>query len=193
MIAPSDLITGLPLAQLQDQLAAGMEQLGVEPTPKGLLEVCAEIVIIGLLVLGTMFCVLAAIGMARMPDVYSRMQAATKAGTLGVACLLLATSMHAASLPVIVEGILVILFLFLTSPIASHLIARSAYFVDVPRWKNTTIDELKGCYDPNSHRLDSGGDQDLGHAPAPIPHPAGQRKDAQNRGDSETPPIAQAR
>lgn len=173
-----------------------LEQLGVDPTPKGLLEVVAEIVIVGLLVLGTLFCVLAAIGMARMPDVYSRMQAATKAGTLGVACLLLASALHAASLPVIVEGVLIILFLFLTSPIASHLIARSAYFVDVPMWKNTTIDELRGCYDRASHRLDPKGDEDLGHAPAPIPHPAGQKRAGnatQNEGGSESPAIRQAR
>lgn len=174
-----------------------LAQVAVDETTRSILQIAGELLIVALLVLGTLFCVLGAVGMARMPDLYSRMQASTKAGTLGVVCLLLATAIHAASLMVFVEGVLIVLFLFLTSPIASHLIARSSYFVDVPRWKNTQLDELRGCYDRTSHRLDPHGDEgDLGSAPPPIPHPAGRPQTASNphnQGESEPRQIRQAR
>jgi len=49
----------------------------------------------------------------------------------------------------------VIAFLFLTAPIAAHMIGRAAYFVGLPPWKGTKVDELQGHYDPESHALSS--------------------------------------
>lgn len=97
--------------------------------------------------------VLAAVGLLRMPDVYCRMQAATKAGTLGVGCMVLAVATHFTSLDVILESILVIGMLFITAPVASHLIARAAYFTGSPMWDQTAHDEMRGCYDADSHVL----------------------------------------
>jgi len=106
-----------------------------------------------LVLVGGFFSVLAAVGLLRMPDVYTRMQAATKAGTLGVGCMVLAVATHFASLDVVLESLLVIVMLFITAPIASHLIARAAYFVGSPLWDGTAYDEMRGCYDADSHML----------------------------------------
>lgn len=106
-----------------------------------------------LVLVGGFFSVMAAVGLLRMPDVYTRMQAATKAGTLGVGCLVLAVATHFTTLDVILESILVIGMLFITAPIASHLIARAAYFTGAPLWDKTAYDEMRGCYDAESHVL----------------------------------------
>lgn len=108
---------------------------------------------VGLVLIGGCFCVLAAVGLLRMPDVYTRMQAATKAGTLGVGCMVLAVATYFVSLDVVLEALLVIGMLFMTAPIASHLIARAAYFVGSPLWEGTAHDEMRGCYDADSHVL----------------------------------------
>jgi multicomponent Na+:H+ antiporter subunit G len=44
-------------------------------------------------------------------------------------------------------------FVFLTAPVAAHMIARAAYFVGVSLWEGTMIDELRGHYDRRTHRL----------------------------------------
>ncbi len=108
---------------------------------------------VALVLVGGFFSVLAAVGLLRMPDVYCRMQAATKAGTLGVGCMVLAVATHFVSLDVVLEALLVIGMLFITAPIASHLIARAAYFVGSPLWDGTAHDEMRGCYDADSHIL----------------------------------------
>ena len=105
-----------------------------------------------MLLAGVILCGLSAIGILRMPDLYTRMQASAKAGTLGVACIILATAAHFASLGVGVKVVMILVFIFLTTPAAAHLIARAAYFVDVPIWKRTAYDDLHGCY-TEDHRL----------------------------------------
>lgn len=111
-----------------------------------------DILSIALLLCGIALCGLSALGIVRMPDLYTRMQAAAKAGTLGVACIILATAFHFASLSVAVKVGMILVFIFLTSPAAAHLIARAAYFVEVPIWKQTAFDDLHGCY-TEDHRL----------------------------------------
>ena len=101
-----------------------------------------DMVTAGLVFLGAAFSLLAAVGIVRMPDLYTRMQSATKAGTLGVACVVLAAAVHFRTASAAVEGVMVIVFLFATAPIASHLIARAAYGVGVPLWSRTARDDL---------------------------------------------------
>jgi multicomponent Na+:H+ antiporter subunit G len=96
-----------------------------------------------MMLLGAGFCLLGAIGMVRMPDVFTRLQAATKTGTLGVGCIMVGVALHFGDLGVAVRALLVVVFLFLTAPIAAHVIARAAYFVAVPLWNRTSLDELK--------------------------------------------------
>lgn len=96
-----------------------------------------------MLLVGVGFCVLGAVGMVRMPDLFTRMQAATKAGTLGAGFIMAAAAVHFGETGVIVRCILVIAFLLLTAPIAAHVIARAAYSVNTPLWERTAIDELR--------------------------------------------------
>jgi multicomponent Na+:H+ antiporter subunit G len=106
-----------------------------------------------LVVIGVFLNCVAAIGLIRLPDVYTRMQASTKGGTLGVGCIILACAIQFQSLLTASQAVLVILFMFLTAPVAGHLIGRAAYFVGVPKWDHTRFDELEGCYDPDTHAL----------------------------------------
>jgi multicomponent Na+:H+ antiporter subunit G len=94
-----------------------------------------------LMLLGGVFCLLGAVGLLRMPDVYTRLQAATKTGTLGVGCLMLGIAIHFGELGVSVRALLVVAFLFLTAPVAGHVIARAAYLVRTPIWNRTAVDE----------------------------------------------------
>jgi multicomponent Na+:H+ antiporter subunit G len=96
-----------------------------------------------LLVVGSAFMLLAGVGVVRMPDLFMRMQAATKAATLGGGCMLLAVAVHFNDLAVSARAFLVIAFVFLTAPVAAHMIARAAYSVGTPLWKGTIADELR--------------------------------------------------
>jgi len=95
-----------------------------------------------LVLAGVGFCCVAAFGLLRMPDLYNRMQSATKAGTLGIACVASAAGIHFATTTAVVEAVLVVLFFFATAPVGSHLIARAAYGVGVPLDRRTTQDDL---------------------------------------------------
>jgi multicomponent Na+:H+ antiporter subunit G len=102
-----------------------------------------DLVAAGLVLVGGVFMLLAGIGVVRMPDLFTRMQAATKGATLGAGCLLLAVAVHFRNLDVSARAVLVIVFVLLTAPVAAHLIARAAYAVGVPMWTGTLRDELK--------------------------------------------------
>lgn len=84
-----------------------------------------------LLVGGGFFAFIASLGVVRMQDVYIRMHASTKAGTLGVGMIAAAVAMTASGEGVAKE-IAIILFLLFTAPIGAHLIARAAFQSRVP-------------------------------------------------------------
>jgi multicomponent Na+:H+ antiporter subunit G len=110
------------------------------------------------LLAGSAFMLLAAIGVLRMPDLFTRLQATSKATTLGVGALMLGVAIHFGFGALFRAGAIVLLF-FVTAPIAAHVIARAAYFLGTRLWSRTIIDELRGHYDERTHRLrsDSGG------------------------------------
>ncbi len=94
-----------------------------------------------LMVSGSVFMLLAAVGVLRMPDLYTRMHAATKVGTIGVIGVMLAVAVHFAELGIVTRSILIILFFLITAPVAAHMIGRSAYFSRTPMWKGTVVNE----------------------------------------------------
>lgn len=100
-----------------------------------------------LLLAGGAFTLIAAVGVVKLPDLFTRMQASTKSATLGVGCTLLAAAVHSGEVGVVTHALLVASFLFLTAPIAAHMIARAAYNVGVPLWEGTRIDELRAHRD----------------------------------------------
>jgi multicomponent Na+:H+ antiporter subunit G len=127
--------------------------------------VIRDLLTIFLLLCGSLFCLLGAVGIVRMPDLFTRLQASTKAGTLGVGFIMVGTAIHFAELGVTVRSMLVIAFLFLTAPIAAHVIARAAYFVKIPLWQHTEFDELEGKYDTREHTVASPTDEHRRAAP----------------------------
>lgn len=108
-----------------------------------------------LMLAGAGFSFIAALGIFRMPDLFTRMQAAAKTGTLGVGLVLMALAFHFADVGVATRAGLVILFLFLTAPIAAHLIARAGYISGATLWHHSVCDELKGRYNMKTHELSS--------------------------------------
>jgi multicomponent Na+:H+ antiporter subunit G len=108
-----------------------------------------------LLLIGAGFMFVAAIGILRMPDLYTRASATTKAATLGVAATLLAAAVYFGELGITSRALATIAFLLLTAPVAAHMIGRAAYFGGVPLCSETIVDELSGHYDLTTHELES--------------------------------------
>jgi multicomponent Na+:H+ antiporter subunit G len=102
--------------------------------------------LIGFFILvGALLCLIAMFGVIRLPDVYTRNHAASKAATLGVMSILLGTFLYF----YFYEGhfnsrvILGIVFLFMTAPVSGHLINRAAYNSGVKIWDKSVRDDLK--------------------------------------------------
>ncbi len=115
----------------------------------------SQILSLILVLIGAFFMLLAGFGLLRMPDLFLRMSAATKASTLGAGFMLLGAAIYFPDLGTLSRSLATIVFIFLTAPVAAHRIARSAYFDDVPLWVGTKRDELAGQYDQRSHVLSS--------------------------------------
>lgn len=106
-----------------------------------------------LLILGSFLMLLAGVGVVRLPDVFMRMSASTKASTLGVILIMLGVVIHFDNLGATARAIGIVLFILLTGPISAHKIARAAYLTKTKLWSETKIDELKGRYDQETHTL----------------------------------------
>ena len=104
--------------------------------------VVIDSLVIFLLALGGLFSLLAAVGILVMPDVYTRMQAASKAVTFGATSIVLAAALHFQEAGVVARCLMVCVFLFVTVPVASHLIARAAYRTREPLAPETSVDDL---------------------------------------------------
>jgi len=105
-----------------------------------------EIITAVLLVLGSLFSFVAALGMLRLPDTVIRMHAATKAGTLGAGLILIGEAFFYAELGITLRALAAITFLLLTAPVAAHLIGRAAYYSNIRLWQKTWIDQLAERY-----------------------------------------------
>ena len=109
-----------------------------------------------LAIAGALFVLLAGLGVLRFPDIYARMHAATKASTLGISLVGLATAL------VLDDGRaklgIAVAFIFLTAPSAAHLVGRAAYRAEGIDIDLSTRDDLATLMD----------DEDQGE-----PHPGG--------------------
>lgn len=95
-----------------------------------------------LIPLGVFFSLVAALGVARLPDTYLRMHASTKAVTLGMWLVSLGVAVQLGT-PTAAAFALLISFLFaLTAPVSGHVLARAAYRAGNPLWINTHRDDL---------------------------------------------------
>jgi len=104
-----------------------------------------ELLVAACLAVGTFLMAVTGIGLLRFPDVFCRMHAAGKAGTLGVVMIILGTVIAVAGTAndVTFRGLLAVIFQFLTTPAATHLLARAAYLCEYPLSERTAVDELR--------------------------------------------------
>jgi len=104
-----------------------------------------ETVVLVLVLSGTLMSVLSSFGFIRLPDVYTRSHAAAKSTTLGILFILLGTFFYFWLLHgvISVRLLLGVIFVFLTAPVASHLIARSAYHHGAKLSDSSIKDDLK--------------------------------------------------
>jgi len=93
----------------------------------------------GLIIFGTFFYFLGGLGMFRMPDIYNRLQAGTKATTLGTFSVLLGVGF--VNPEFLGKAILIIAFIALTNPIGSSVLARAAYLRGIKPTPKTKVDE----------------------------------------------------
>jgi multicomponent Na+:H+ antiporter subunit G len=95
-----------------------------------------------LVLLGSLFALVGAIGLVRLPDVYARSHAASKAGTIGSGLAMLAIAVSAPEIYVATRAIAGLLFFLLTAPVAAHLLMRAAYIAGYPMWSGAIADAM---------------------------------------------------
>jgi multicomponent Na+:H+ antiporter subunit G len=100
-----------------------------------------ESVGITLISVGVAFNLLGALGLIRLPDVYNRLQAATKCVTLGTCMMLVGAGIADGGAEMIVKSLLCAGFVLLTSPVGAHALARGAHKGGVKLWEGSVVDK----------------------------------------------------
>lgn len=96
-----------------------------------------------LIITGSLFALVASIGLLRLPDMFSRMHAASKAGTVGSGLLLIAVGIHSADISIFVRALAGGVFFVLTAPVSAHLLARAAHKVGYRLHASSVVDEMR--------------------------------------------------
>jgi multicomponent Na+:H+ antiporter subunit G len=99
--------------------------------------------ILGLIfiIIGLVFDIFGCLGLVRLPDVYNRLQAATKCVTMGTCSILFGTFLIVGFTAAGMKALLCIVFLVLTTPVAAHAIARGAHRSGVKLWSGSVVDQ----------------------------------------------------
>lgn len=103
-----------------------------------------EGLVIFLLLAGSIFLLIGSIGLARLPDFFTRLHAPTKASTLGIGGVLIASALYfSAELPGLsVKELVITLFLFITAPITAHMMSKAAMHMErkpIDRTRNADL------------------------------------------------------
>lgn len=101
-----------------------------------------------LLLAGTALTVTAVIGLYRLPDIYARMHAATKAATLGITLCLIGAALRVDDVDVVTKLLLAAAFQLATAPVAGHLLGRAAHDTGTAQSISTVMDELEDPPNP---------------------------------------------
>lgn len=118
-------------------------------TAADILQALAGLLLVG----GGVFCVIAAVGVVRLPDAIMRMHASSKAGTVGCGLVLLAVALVFPDVGTVTRALAAIAFLLVSTPIASHMIGRAAYASGTDLCASTVADELRDTPDDPRNRL----------------------------------------
>jgi len=110
-----------------------------------------------LIAVGLVFDLLGTIGLVRLPDVYNRLQAATKSVTLGTCLILGGVAVYGFGYDLTalsVKALLCAGFVLLTSPVGAHAIARAAHVSGVQLWEGSVVDKFKEDFGQPPKELD---------------------------------------
>jgi multicomponent Na+:H+ antiporter subunit G len=112
---------------------------------KEMMETVGEPLIALLILIGALLSLISTLGLIRLPDVYLRSHAVTKSSTLGVLSILMGAFLYFMIFEEHLSArlLLGIIFVFITAPVAGHLIGRAAYRRGVPLWERSVQDDLK--------------------------------------------------
>ena len=94
-----------------------------------------------LIAIGILFDLFGCIGLVRLPDVYNRLQAATKCVTLGTCMILIGVLFIMGIGSAGIRALLCAVFILFTSPVAAHALARAAHRSGVKLWENSVVDK----------------------------------------------------
>jgi multicomponent Na+:H+ antiporter subunit G len=103
-----------------------------------------------LMVVGALFGAIAGLGVLRLPDLFTRMHSASKAGAVGAGLVLLAIAIVGFDASIALRAVLGILFLLLTTPLSAHLLARAAYHAGIRPLTNASLNEMETVTDSKS-------------------------------------------
>jgi multicomponent Na+:H+ antiporter subunit G len=103
----------------------------------------SEWVVSALIVVGVFFMFVSSLGVLRLSDFYTRIHAPTKAATLGLSSLLIAFAVAVPQTTAITKVLLAIGLVAATVPVGSHILMRAAYRSNVPRVRETKLDEYR--------------------------------------------------
>jgi len=92
-------------------------------------------------ILGSIILLISSIGLVRMPDAYNRIQVGTKASTMGT--ILSISSLFFIYPDWFGKLMILVLFVLITNPVSSHVLARAAYHIKLPFNSQTVVDQLK--------------------------------------------------
>lgn len=95
------------------------------------LETLRIALVVGFVLVGSFFLLVGTIGLLRLPNVYNRMHATTKATTLGASSMFLAATIHFGPGGAGLTSLVAIAFLFATAPTGAHVISRAAHKMGV--------------------------------------------------------------
>jgi len=93
------------------------------------------------IIIGLVFDIFGCLGLVRLPDVYNRLQAATKCVTMGTCSILFGTFLIVGFTAAGMKALLCIVFLVLTTPVAAHAIARGAHRSGIKLWSGSVVDQ----------------------------------------------------
>ena len=93
-----------------------------------------------MIVIGLLFDLMGTIGLVRLPDIYNRLQAATKCVTLGTCMILIGLLVRSGFDALGIKALLGAVFVILTSPVGAHAIARGAHIAGVRLWEKSVGD-----------------------------------------------------
>ena len=120
----------------------------------------SEVIGYTLVALGILFNVFGCVGLVRFPDVYNRLQAATKCVTLGTVLLLVGVALASGVGATAAKAIICAVFVLVTSPTAAHAIAKGAYASGVKLWDQTVVDKYAEKCEVSSLKCEAGSSDD---------------------------------